>query len=183
MSVDYDQLMHEHYSNLPHPDNPELSVGDFPVAVKLATKMKGQGMATAKEAGAFWDEFQNLGLSPLHFEELLDQLAPLSWRYHNRPPTMREVGIHAEGDPKKARDYYGNLPSEHDPSVTAHEFVQAHAVAQRYSKQHLGRNPYALEVTYFHHARTPVGDIDAHYQKMKASRDMEPEAEPSATPL
>jgi hypothetical protein len=171
MSSNWDAVMHQYYGNLPHPDEPRLSVNDFPVAVKLATKLKGQGMAEAKEAAQFWEEFQTLGISPNHFEELVDQMAPLAWKYQQRPPTLREVQMHAEkGSPREMRDYYGNLPSVHDPAVTAHEFTQAHAVAQRYSTLHLGRDPFAGEVTFFHHAKAQPQHMEAHYQGLADAR-------------
>src|SRR5439155_17798851 len=76
----------------PPPQGHGLKIREFATAVKLASMLKFGGHASGAEAALFWPEFQASGMSPQDFEHALERVAPLSYVYHGRPPTMREIG-------------------------------------------------------------------------------------------
>lgn len=183
--VDWHKHAEEYYGGFqqPHPQTGQpldIKVRDYPTAVKLATAskfgLKG-GHADPKEAEMFWKEFQGTGLSPDQYLETLKALAPLSWRYHDRPPSIREVvkSTTENWDSKRIRMHYSEMPHEKYPEMSAGEYIKAHHSAAFYSNQHLGRDPYGHEVAHFHSGNMGPQSIDAHYRMVKD--DGKPKAE------
>jgi len=189
--IDWGAAFKEHFEQFDHPLNPDLKVKDYGLAVELATASKFGGdspqnaHASPHEAGLFWREFSavNPPIAPQHYLETLGRLAPLSWRYHKRAPTMSEVSQHRDSDPQKIRQHYENLPAMNwgYPDITAGDFVKAHTRAQYWSQQHLSRQPYAHEVSLAHHASMTHDDIGAYYSDLRQNRDAQP-AQPQTTP-
>jgi len=177
--VDWHQIAEEHYGSKPHPRAPSLTVRDFPIAIELATATRFGGHATHTEAEAFWREFQNLKMAPAQYLRLLDQLAPLAFRYHGRPPSMEEIAKHQESDPKAMRDYYSELPHKLYPDVSAGQMMRWQAMADPYAQQHLGRKALLNEARSFAHGNMGPQQIDHVYQGLKTDRE---EKRPQALP-
>ena len=159
------EAVQEYWNSQPHPKAPNVSVGEFPIAVRLATKTKFGGHATPEEASAFWKEFQGLGMSPGEYEELLDRVAPVSFSFHGRPPTMNELAKFREAKPSEVHDYYYNLPDKHYPHVKAGDMVKNLQAARPWAKMHLQREPTKGEAAYLHHSNHSPQD---YYQTLKA---------------
>jgi hypothetical protein len=186
--VDWDAAFSDHYGAMPHPLNPDLTVKDFPTAVRLATASKfgggkgEEGHASPMEAGLFWKEFQGLEMAPGDYMETLDKLKHLSWRYHDRPPAMSEIKNLSQSSPADIRRYYADLPHPRVPDLSAGEYMKMHTVASHWVQEHLGDKrtaPYDHEVALFHHAGYGPQAISDHYQAMKEPDDTE--EEPSVT--
>lgn len=176
-SIDWGAVFKEHYDNFDHPLNPDLKVRDFATAVTLATATKfggptpKEGHASPTEAGLFWKEFQAMDppMGPQKYLETLHALAPLSWRYHKRAPSISEVSQHRDSDPQKVRQHFESLPATHwgMPDISAGDFVKAHTKAAHWSQEHMSRDPYAHEVAYFHHAGYSHQDLSTHYERLR----------------
>src|SRR5450631_4288311 len=93
MSADWHSIAKSFWDAQPHPHDPSgtLTIGEYATAVKLATMARFGGHASPHEAALFWPEFKASGLTPEEFEHTLDKIAPLSYTYHGRPPTMKEI--------------------------------------------------------------------------------------------
>lgn len=148
MSMDWGHVAKEYWDKVPHPAAPGLTIGEFATAVKLATLVKFGGHADGKEAELFWGEFKGLGMTPSDFEHTVERLAPISYTYHGRPPTMQEIVKLQAEPPAKAHSYFADLPDKHYPFVSAATMVKNLTAADPYSKQHLGRPPVKLEAAY-----------------------------------
>lgn len=158
----------------PSPHAPGLTNGEFPTAVKMATKMKfGGGHASAAEASGFWDEFKGLNqklqaanknpLSPEAFGHAVDEMAKVSFAFHGRPPRMDEIEKLHDQTPKAVRDHFYNLPDQNYPTVPAGEMISHLQSAKPHANEHLQRDPNKLEVSYLYHS----GDNPAsYYQKL-----------------
>lgn len=145
MSVDYAKAAKDFWDKQPHPRAPGLTIGEFATAVKLATSAKFGGHASPEDAALFWPEFKSLGISPQDFEHALDRLAPVSFAYHGRPPTMQEIVRLKDEPPAKANAYFADLPDKHYPWVTAANMVKHLQAAEPHAQQFLGRPPVKLE--------------------------------------
>jgi hypothetical protein len=170
-NFDWGQVQTEWHGEMPHPLEPGLKIKEFPIAVKLATQTKFGSHASPQEASAFWKEFQNMNeklvnqkrepLSPEEYGHVLDHLAPLSFVYHNRPPTMHEVANLRDAKPADVRQHYSDLPDQHHPDITAGNMVRAMKAAEPHAQEHLGRSPVKLEAAYLVHS----GAAPAEYYK------------------
>lgn len=175
MVVDWGKAAHEFFGNLPHPNAPSIKVADYPTAARLTAATKYSSQITPKEVEAFWQEFnalnQGLGdraMSPDQYTQALDKIAPLSWVYHGRPPSMAEIGQMHDAAPDKVRSYYYDLPDKNYPDVPAGEMVKALQAAKPWAQQSLQRDPLKIEARYLYHANlvgNPTG-ISAHYQML-----------------
>lgn len=143
---------------------PNLTIGNFATAVKVATMMKFGGHASPAEAALFWPQFQSLKMSPEEFQHTLDRLAPLSYAYHGRPPTLGEVAQLREKSPREARQYFGDLPDKHYPQVSAADMVKTLAAAKPHAQEHLGRPPVKNEAVYLHFSGESPAE---YYQRLK----------------
>ena len=152
MSIDWDQIAKDHMDQQPHPLAPSLLIGEFATAVKLASMAKFGGHASPHEAALIWPEFKATGMSSEEFEQTLDRIAPLSFAYHGRPPTMREIAQFRDKQPHEARKYFGDLPDKHYPTLSASEMVRSLTAAKPWAQQHLGRDPLKNESAYLHHS-------------------------------
>ncbi len=161
------QLAREFFDEQPHPMAPDLKIKEFATAVKLATALKFGSHATPQEATLFWPHFQALQMSPENFEHVVDRLAPLSYTYHGRPPTMAEIGELRDKSPKEARTYFSDLPDQHYPSVSAGDMVKHLVAAEPHAKQHLQRPPNKYEAQYLAHSGE---DPATYYQRLGASK-------------
>lgn len=132
----------------PHPRAPSLTIGEFATAVKLATMTKFGSHASPEDAALFWPEFKTTGLSPGEFEQTVDRLAPVSFAYHGRPPTMREIVLLKDEPPAKASAYFADLPDRHYPWVSAANMIKNLQAAEPHAQQYLGRPPVKLEAAH-----------------------------------
>lgn len=174
--IDWAQIVNDYFSEQPHPQAPDLTIGEYPIAVKLATKLKFGGHASAHEATAFWHEFKGLNtrlqsqgkepLAPQEFEHLVDHLSKVSFTYHGRPPSMSEIARFRDAEPSTISKYYGDLPDEHYPHVTAAQMVKYLTLAEPYARQHLDRSPLKLEAARFHHGGFAAQGIESYYKMM-----------------
>jgi hypothetical protein len=172
--VDWESVVADWWSRQPHPEAPGLTIGEYPIAVKLATKLKFGGHATPDEAQAFWTGFQQMNhrlqatgklpLSPDQFMEVVDKLAPISFAYHNRAPTLTEVATLADAHPKDVQAYYGSMPDEHYPHVPAAEMVRHLQRAKPWAEMIIGRPPNKGEAAYLYHSGDHPRD---YYMAMK----------------
>lgn len=174
-------VVHAWHSAQPHPLAPTLTQGDFPVAMRLATFLKfGQGHAGPQEAANFWSEFQAMNqsllaqnrqpISPEEFTHVAQQMAKSSFAYHGRPPSMYEIGRLRDANPKDITDYYGALPDEHYPTISAADMAKAIHTARPWANQALGRDPLKLEAAYF----ASSGHSPADYYKEVARGGSDP---------
>lgn len=169
--IDWTKHAREFYGEFqqPHPDGKgdlDIKVKDYMTAIKLTNKTRGGGHAEPEEINAFWSEFQGLGISPAHYEEVIDSLGKLSHRYHERPPTMREVALLKDLKPAEQRRHYADLPHKNYPEMSAHEYLVGHVKAAAYSQHHLGRDPYGHEVQMFHHHQAPGAEVGGFYENL-----------------
>jgi hypothetical protein len=173
-----EEIVHGYFSSLPHPKAPALSVGDFPVATRLATMLKfGQGHASPQEAENFWHEYQTMNqnlqaqnkapIGPEEFTHLAQQMARSSFAYHGRPPSMYEIQRMRDADPKAISDYYGALPDEHYPTVSAADMAKTLHAARPWAQQYAQREPSKLEAAYLHAS----GQSPADYYQQAAKKD------------
>jgi hypothetical protein len=100
-------------------------------------------------------------MHPQEFEAALDRLAPLSFTYHGRPPTMHEIIQLKDKSPKEARTYFGDLPHKIYPHVSAADMVRAVQAAKPHAMEHLGREPVLNEAAYLHHSGEPPANYYA----------------------
>ncbi len=152
MSIDWEQTAKEFWDEQPHPRGHGLLIKEFATAVKLASMAKFGGHAEPHEAALFYREFQASGLSPEEFEQGLDRLAPLSYVYHGRPPTIKEVVQFKDKSPLEARKHFVDLPDKHHPEIAAGDMVKAFQAARPWARQHLDREPVKTEAAYLHHS-------------------------------
>jgi hypothetical protein len=178
--TDLRQQAAEFWRQQPHPLNPELSIGDFATAVRLATKTKFGGHASPHEAGLFWKEFQGLGMAPQDYEHLLERVAPVSFAYHGRPPSMQELALFRDKQPHEVNKYYGDLPDKHYPHLTAAQMVGALHAADPHAREHVGRKATKNEAVYLHYARENPGD---YYRRLAADSDQKSSASDTIRPL
>jgi hypothetical protein len=167
MSDDWDSIAKGWWDEQPHPRDPtgKLKIGEYATAVKLATMAKFGGHASPHEATLFWDEFKASGMHPEEFEQTLDKIAPLSFTYHGRPPTMKELTQLKDKQPHEQSKYFSDLPDKHYPSVTAGNMVKTLAAARPHAQENLNRDPVKLEAAYLHHSGTDPAD---YYSKLGA---------------
>ena len=157
-----EELVAQWHADQPHPLAPSLKVGEFPTAVRLATMLKfGSGHAGPQEAANFWQEFQQMNqallaqakqpLSPEEFEHRSQQMARSSYAYHGRPPSMYEIASLRDSSPKDISSYYGSLPDEHYPDVSAADMAKYIALAEPHAQEYAQRPPNKLEARRFAH--------------------------------
>lgn len=169
MSIDWASVAHEYIQNLPSPHDPsgKIPIGEWATAVKLATAAKFGGHASPHEASLFYSEFKATGMHPQEFEAALDKLAPLSFTYHGRPPSMQEIAQLKDKSPADARKYFGDLPHKIYPHVSAADMVKAVQSAKPHAMEHLGREPALNEAAYLHHSGD---DAATYYAKLGAQK-------------
>jgi len=168
MSIDWGRAAKSYWDEQPHPRGHGLKIKEVATAVKLASMIKFGGHAELHEAKMFWDEFAPGGvpiMPPDEFEHALEHIAPLSYVFHGRPPTLKELVVLKDKTPAEIHRHYGDLPDKHHPEITAASMVKAFQAARPWARQHLGREPVKTEVAYLHHSgETP----DAYYPRLKA---------------
>ena len=159
MSIDWNAIAHEWHADQPHPLNPLLKVGEFAQAVKLATRTKFGGHATPEEAGAFHVEFTAMNnklteqgkppMSPEEYSQLVERIAPHSFAYQGRPPTMDEVVRHRDAENSTVAKYYGDLPDRTYPHITSRDMAKYLTLAEPFARMHVDRPPNRLEAARF----------------------------------
>lgn len=160
----------------PHPRNPALTVAEYPVAVKLATRTKFGGHATPEEAGAFWHEFQSANqrlaqkgqepMSPNDYLRVLDELAPVSAALHGRPPTMHEVANLKDASPAERRKHYEDMPDSLYPAVSAGQMARYMTMANFHAMPQVRRPAQKSEAAYFAASSASPKDIADYYSAM-----------------
>lgn len=174
-------LVNQYWNSQPHPMNPKLTVGDYSVAIRLATHAKFGGHATPEEAGAFWDDFNSMNnhltsqgkqpITPHEMTHLIDQMAPVSFAYHGRPPSIREIAQHRDSAPDQVRKYYHALPDPLYPHVPAGDMAAKLTVGDMYANMHLGRKANKVEGAHFYHGNMGPEQVNSFYQSLKQQRD------------
>jgi hypothetical protein len=168
MSVDWGKAVKDYFGEQPHPRGHGLKIREVLPAVKLATMMKFGGHATLHEARMFWDEFAPGGvpmMSPQDFEHALDKIAPVSYSFHGRPPTLKEVGELSSKAAHEIHKYFSDLPSKERPEISAGDYVKAYQKARPWAREHLGREPVSVEAAHLHHSGERP---DVYYQRLGA---------------
>ena len=173
------EIVDQYHQSQPHPRAPELTVGEYPVAARLATLLKfGTGHAEPQEVVGFWKDFQKMNqtlqaqkklpIEPEEFAQVAQTMAKVSYAYHGRPPSMSEITRLRDAHPKDVHDYFAALPDEHYPHVSAGQMVKSLESAKPWSQIHLGRAPNKQEASYLHHSGHSAQDF---YQQMAQQRD------------
>ena len=180
MTTSWTDVATTYWNAQPSPHNPQLTNGEFPMFVKLATKAKFGGHATAHEAGLFATEFKSMNanlaakgkdaISPEEFGHLLDRIAPTSFAFHGRPPTMQEIVRHRDSEPSTIQKFYSDLPDQHYPHVTAGQMAKALSLAEEPAVSLLGRKPVKLEAARFAMGNLGFSDIIDYYQGISGLR-------------
>jgi hypothetical protein len=175
VSIDWTKVAQDHWNAQPHPKDPsgKLKIGEFATAVKLASVLKFGGHASAHEAALFWPEFQATGMSPQEFEHAVERIAPVSFTFHGRPPSMQELVQLKDKHPKDVASYFGELPDRHYPSVPASAMVKHLAAAEPHAQEHLGRSPVKLEAAYLHASGEQPAN---YYSRLKAQEAKLPDS-------
>lgn len=174
-----EDIVHGWWAEQPHPQAPDIKVGDYPTAARLATTLKfGSGHASPQEVSAFWKEFQGMNqvlqtqnklpISPEEFSHLAQQMARSSFAYHGRPPSMYEIAKLRDADPKSIHDYFGALPDEHYPTVTAAQMAQALHSARPWANMISNTEPTKLDAAYLVHSGQSARD---YYQARDADQN------------
>src|SRR4029077_2843900 len=181
-SVDFTPHVQTYYGELPHPQSqghPPIPVKNWDIAVSLATAAKFGGNAAPHEVDLFWPQFQQLGMQPRDFLDTLNRLAKWSFRYHNQPPSMKEIAELAPQKPQDQHKYYQDLPHAQFPDVTAGQMMKAHAIADQYSKKHLGKGATMSDARFVHHANMGPDQVDKHFEAL--AKDSEAKKAPVGT--
>lgn len=156
MSVDWESAAKEFFDEQPHPRGHGLKIKEVATAVKLASMAKFGGHASLHEAAMFWQEFAPGGvpmMAPQEFEHALDNIAPASFVFHGRPPTLSEIALLKDKTPAEVHRHYGDLPHRIYPDVSAANMVKAVEAARPWAQQHLQREPALNEARYLHHSQ------------------------------
>ena len=148
----------------------------------------GQGHASPQEASHFMAEFKamntmltaqkKLPISPEEFTQLSQQMARSSFAYHGRPPSMYEIARLRDAHPKDVADYYGSLPDEHYPTVSAADMAKALASARPWANQIVGRDATKLEAAYLHHSGQ---NPQSYFQQVSSGTDDTRGAQPGVS--
>jgi hypothetical protein len=155
VSIDWEKAAAAYFAEQPHPRGHGLKIKEVATAVKLASMLKFGGHAEMHEAAMFWQEFAPGGvpiMAPDEFEHALDHIAPISYVFHGRPPTLKELAMLKDQTPAEVHRHYGDLPSKHHPDIKAADFVKAFQGARPWAREHLGREPVHTEAAYLHHS-------------------------------
>jgi hypothetical protein len=166
VSVDWAAVAKAHWDAQPSPHAPGLTNGEVIPAVKLATKLKYGGHASLSEAALFYHEFKGLEMAPEDFQQAVDRLAPVSFTYHGRPPSMKEIKDLSAAQPNAIRAYYADLPDVHYPHVTAGQMVATLQAAEPHAQQYLQRSPVKYEAAQLAHSKEPPA---AYYARIAAT--------------
>jgi len=102
---------------------------------------------------------KQLPITPEEYGQLLDAIAPVSYAFHGRPPTMPEIRKLRDSHPKNIREHYAFLPDKHYPHVTAGDMVKWLETARPWARMHLKRDPVKNEAAYLAHS----GDNANHF--------------------
>lgn len=168
MSIDWTKAAKAYFDEQPHPRGHGLKIREVLPAVKLASMAKFGGHASLHEASLFWQEFAPGGvpiMAPDEFEHALENIAPVSFTFHGRPPTMKEIATLKDKTPAEVHRHYGDLPDKHHPDVSAANMVKALQSARPWAREHLEREPVKNEAAYLHHSGEPA---DVYYSRLKA---------------
>lgn len=182
MSIDWANAAKEYMDDQPHPRGHGLKIKEFATAVKLATMVKFGGHAEPHEAAMFWRDFAPGGvpiMSPQEFEHAIDHLAPLSFTYHGRPPSMQEILKLKDLAPHEARRYFSDLPDQHYPHVSAGDMVKTIQAGTTHANNLIGRPMLKNEAAeMIHSGESPP----AYYARLKADADSKDPTKPKLTP-
>ncbi len=155
MSIDWSKAAKAFFDEQPHPQGHGLKIKEYATAVKLASALRFGGHATGAEAALFWQDFAPGGvpiMSPQDFEHALERTAPLSYVFHGRPPSLKEVVDLAAKPSHEVRRYFADLPDKMHPEITAGEMVRSFQAARPHAREHLEREPVHSEAAYLHHS-------------------------------
>lgn len=168
MSIDWEKAAKAYFDEQPHPRGHGLKIKEVLPAVKLASMMKFGGHAEMHEAAMFWQDFAPGGvpiMAPDEFEHALENIAPVSFTFHGRPPSMKELVVLKDKTPAEVHRHYGDLPDKHHPDVSAANMVKALQAARPWAREHLEREPLKNEARYLHHSGEAP---EVYYSRLKA---------------
>jgi hypothetical protein len=192
-NLDFTRLISEHYGQFAHPQSkadPPITVSDWPVAQALASATKfgglggpASGHAAPHEVDLFWQQFKQLNMAPKDYLDTLDRLSQWSFRYHGRPPTMKEIADLHPQRPADQQKHYQDLPDGQYPDLTAGQMMKAHAVADYYSKKHLGKGATKLDARLVHHGNLSADAVDTHFKTLASDAESKKAPKAAAEPF
>jgi hypothetical protein len=97
-------------------------------------------------------------MSSQDFEHVLERVAPISYSFHNRPPTLKELVDLSQKAAHEVHRYFADLPSKERPEISAGDYVKAFQAARPWARQHLEREPVSVEVAVLHHSSEHPND-------------------------
>lgn len=172
-----EDIVHQWHMSQPHPLAPSVTVGDYTQALKMAAVLKfGGDHPGPQEAANLWHEYQQTNqtlaaqgkapIAPEEFTQMAQQMAKVSFAYHGRPPSMYEIAKLRDAKPSEISDYFGSLPDEHYPTVSAADMAKAMHSARPWAIQATGQEPTKLDAAYLHHS----GQNPADYYEQRAKK-------------
>lgn len=164
------QVVREGFNNLPHPDVPEITNGEYASYSRVAAMKRNPDDHTHHDVRDAYHELTAAGISPSQWEHVWTISRPLANRLVHRDPTLLEMTRLADAHPSDIHDYYYHLPSTSHPEIRAGVMAKYLHMANDSANTHMERAPLLEEVARFAASDYHPQDVDAHYQRMSQER-------------
>lgn len=164
------QVVRDEFNNLPHPEVPEITNGEYASYARVAAMKRNPDDATPHDVRDAYHELNAAGISPSQWERLWEIARPLANRLVHRDPSLPEMTHLLDAHPADIHDYYHHLPSPSHPEIKAGVMAKYLHMSNDVANQHLERPPLLEEVARFAASDFNPDDIETHYQRMKQER-------------
>jgi hypothetical protein len=157
------QAVDDYYGNLPHPLAPSIRAREYPAYAKIAAMFK-DGMPDGKDVEAAAQMLRGIQLAPSEFEYLWKIARPVANRLTGQDPHPIELQRLKNASPAEIAQYYGSLPHRDYPEISSADFARYHHAMTPIARQHVQRDPVALEVARAAAAGWSHEDIGTFYR-------------------